>query len=332
MNETIIEINELEKKMTGFIEIPRGNETTAYVFFQSKDNNKYLISTEKRKIMAAELRMGKYDRIMTIRRGEFTDTIKKEIACKEQEHDFFVDIYLTYYLTNPEVVYLKQIYNLTNELEKCLAGIEFELSGNYSFLAQAELRKNLHQLIKEKLNSLSYLKCSFQIKIDVDDSVKEIISRRREHEVKKADENLSAIEKKIELENNYELEQMRQDNEKQLKSIKINYLGELLQKYGSNAGNLISHVDGEITGTQLSEIINRTTRENREDLISTIIKLNSEGILSKDIAAQSSVSALGIESTGMLQLSTNEDEIEESIEAHNKFKWADTDGENEDLQ
>ena len=59
MEEKIIEINELEKKVTGFVDIPRGNENTAYVFFQSKDNNKYIISTEKRKIMAAELRMGK---------------------------------------------------------------------------------------------------------------------------------------------------------------------------------------------------------------------------------------------------------------------------------
>ena len=68
MEDKIIEIREVEKRLTGFQEIPRGNAEVAYVFFQSKDNLKYAITTEKRKIMSAELRNGKYDRIMEIRR------------------------------------------------------------------------------------------------------------------------------------------------------------------------------------------------------------------------------------------------------------------------
>ena len=64
MDNKIIKIRELEKKLTKFQEIPRGNAETAYVFFQSKDNSKYAITTEKKKIMSSQLKNGKYDRIM----------------------------------------------------------------------------------------------------------------------------------------------------------------------------------------------------------------------------------------------------------------------------
>ena len=69
MENKIVEIREIEKRWTGFQDIPRGDVENAYVFFQSKDNSKYTITTEKRKSISAELRNGKYDRIMKIRRS-----------------------------------------------------------------------------------------------------------------------------------------------------------------------------------------------------------------------------------------------------------------------
>lgn len=336
MEEKIIEINELEKKVTGFVDIPRGNENTAYVFFQSKDNNKYIISTEKRKIMAAELRMGKYDRIMTVHRGEFDKVIKRTIACEEEGHSFFVEITIKYFIIDPEKIYLNHIYQVTDEIEKTLADVEFQLSEEHSFLNQASFREEITHLVKEKLDSLIYLKCSFQIKVEIDDSAKRIIDRMLEHEFKKAEADLSAVEKKMELENNHELQQIKLDNERKaaeqqalIDAVKVEHLGTLMRKYGTNAGNMLAYANNELSGAQLSEVINRTTRENRADLVNTIIRLKAEGILSKDIAAQSSVSALGMGAMGMLEMDGQEEDQAQPENA--KYKWNDADTEDGEI-
>ena len=84
MDNKIIKIRELEKKLTKFQEIPRGNAETAYVFFQSKDNSKYAITTEKKKIMSSQLKNGKYDRIMEIQRGWFEKRFTKKSPARKK--------------------------------------------------------------------------------------------------------------------------------------------------------------------------------------------------------------------------------------------------------
>lgn len=126
MGEKIIEISELEKTLTGFQRIPKGDVNTAYVFFQSKDNTKYIISTERKKVMTAELRLGKYDRIMTIHRGEFTEKFQREIACKENGHSFLASVDLRYFITDPQTIYLNRIHDISGEISVCLSAVEDE--------------------------------------------------------------------------------------------------------------------------------------------------------------------------------------------------------------
>ena len=160
MEEKIVKVRELEKKITGFQEIPRGNVDVAYVFFQSKDNSKYTITTEKKKIMSAELRIGKYDRIMEIKRGKFEERIYKQIPCKENGHYFTADLKVECYVKNPEYIYLNQTYELSTELKRCFSGMEIDLGETYGYREQAALVKDLKMLVEDRLSMLSYLSCS----------------------------------------------------------------------------------------------------------------------------------------------------------------------------
>lgn len=119
------------------------------------------------------------------------------------------------------------------------------------------------------------------------------------------------------------------EQQAQLETIKVDHVGDLLQKYGPNAGNLIDHANGEMTGAQLSAVINKTAMENRADLINTIIKLKGEGILSKDAAAQSTATALGMAAMGMLEMNSQQEA--EMPQEHEKFKWNDADAEDGDV-
>ncbi len=268
MEDKIIEIRELERRLTGFQEIPRGNLETAYVFFQSKDNSKYVITTEKRKIMSAELRVGKYDRIMEIQRGRFDKKIYKEISCLEPGHFFTVELDVRYYISDPEYIYLNRTYSVSEELDRVLSGIEGDLSNGYSFTKQAELSKDMRMLIDTKLRMLSYLEYSLGIQIDVDESARNLIESQRRHEITIDQIDKEAIE-----------EQLRARNEEDLKQMKMDSLGRFMSQYGVNAGNLLSHVDGEMSGRELSEILKADKKEQTEMSFEMLMKLYKEGII-----------------------------------------------------
>lgn len=337
MEDKIIEINELEKTLTGFQNVPKGDEKTAYVFFQSKDNGKYTISTEKRKIMAAELRIGKYDRIMTIHRGEFEAAFKKEIHCEEESHSFFVKISVRYFIEDPGKIYQEKIYQVSDEIGKSLADIERELNQKYGFRKRASLMEALNQLIEERLGELPYLRCSFGVEVEVDDIARMIIEEEQKHEVEGVRTDLSAIEEQTKMGNAFELEQMRLENEKrvaelesELQSVKVDHLGQLIRKYGVNAGNMIEHVNGGMTGAQLSEAINKTIRENREDKLNMISTLYREGIISKSAAEETFTTLIGMDDnnsgSGMLETGKIEEE-EKKTSKTESFKWNDNDTE-----
>ncbi len=337
MEEKIIEIAELERKFTGFASVPKGDEDTAYVFFQSKDNNKYAISTEKRKIMATELRIGKYDRIMTIYRGEFTEFYEKEIACEEEGHYFYIQITIKYYIADPEKIYLDHIYQPADEIEKCLANIEFELAEKYSFMSRHELKKELNKQVENNLKALSYLRCTFQLNVDVDESATTIIKRIQEHDITKTKADLSTIEEMTDLDNKHQLEQAKLDYERsiaelqaQIESLKVDHLGDLIRQYGSNAGNMIDHVSGKLTGAALAESINKTTKENRDNMIDTIIRLKNENIINSDTAANASVAALGLGTVGMLE--TKDSKEEEVQQEQERFKWNSSNTQDGDME
>lgn len=268
MEDKIIEIREVEKRWTGFQEIPRGNAEVAYVFFQSKNNLKYAITTEKRKIMSAELRNGKYDRIMEIRRGWFEKKLYKKISCLEDGHFFTVELNVEYYISDPEYIYLNRTYSVSAELDRALSSIESDLGNEYNFTKQAELSKAVKMLVETKLSSLSYLEYSFRIQIDVDDGARELIDRQIRHEV-----TVDRIDKDA-----YE-EQLRARNAEDLKQLKIDSFGRLMSQYGANTGNLISHVDGEMTGKELSEILKSDKKEQMELNFEMLMRLYKEGII-----------------------------------------------------
>ncbi len=337
MKNKIVEIKELEKTLTGFQNVPKGDANTAYVFFQSKDNSKYAVSTEKRKIMSAELRRGKFDRIMTIYRGEFAETFEKEIACEEDEHSFFVKIDIRYFITDPEKIYLNHIYQMDVELTKCLSNVEFELGQSYGFRDRANLMRDMKKLMAKNLGQLSFLKCSFQLKIDVDETAKTIIKREQEHKITVNDADLSVIEEQVKMGNSYDLKQMQLEREREVarleaevQSVKVDSVGDLIRKYGINAGNMIGHVNGEITGGQLSEAIAKTIRESRDDQFNMISHLYNDGILPRDVLEGAVTKLLGTDDgrniKELLEVEENTEEKEQQPETET-FQWNDAETE-----
>lgn len=337
MKDKIVEIKELEKTLTGFQSVPKGDANTAYVFFQSKDNSKYAVSTEKRKIMSAELRRGKFDRIMTIYCGEFAESFEKEIACEEDGHSFFTKIDIRYFITDPEKIYLDRMYQMDVELARSLSDLEFEFGQQYGFRDRIGFTKDMKQTVAKKLGQLSFLKCSFQLKVDIDDTAKTIIQREQEHKVTVNDADLSVIEEQVKMGNSYDLKQMQLEREKEVarleaevESVKVDAVGDLIRKYGINAGNMIGHVNGEITGGELSKAIADTLKESRSDQFAMITNLYKEGILPRDLLEGAVTKLLGTDDgrdiKGVLEAKENPEEKEQQPETET-FQWNDADTE-----
>ncbi len=314
MKDKMIKIRELEKRLTGFQEIPRGNVDTAYVFFQSKDNSKYAITTEKKKIMSEQLRNGKYDRIMEIQRGWFDKKIYKRISCQESGHFFSAELDVGYYIAKPEYIYQKQVYSVSAELERALSRIEDVLEENYSFKNQAELSRKMRQLVESELEKFSYLEYSLGIQVDVDDSARELLDSQRRHEVA-----VDRIDKEA------EETKRRTKNAEELRQIKMENLGRYMNQYGTNAGDLISHVDGELSGRELSEILKADKKEQAEMNFEMIMRLYKEGIIDEqNIGGVLGKILPGMEQTLVSErIGTKQDNLdrEEEYEGHKPFQW-----------
>lgn len=316
MENKIVEIREIEKRWTGFQDIPRGDVENAYVFFQSKDNSKYTITTEKRKIMSAELRNGKYDRIMKIRRGWFDKKIYKVISCLEDGHFFIVDLNVEYYISDPEYIYQNRTYSVEVELERMLAGIEDILGDTYSFTKQSELSRDIRPLIMTKLCALPYLMYSVGLHIDVDENARELIASQRRHEV-----TMDRLDKEA------LAEQIRTRNMEDLKQMKMDSMGRYMSQYGANAGYLLSHVEGEMSGSELSQILKADKKEQTEMTFEMIMRLYKEGILDEmNLGGVLEKILPGIEqSTASGRIETSGDTSDkDEYEMHTSFQWKDS--------
>lgn len=199
------------------------------------------------------------------------------------------------------------------------------------------MKKELDQHVKNSLSSLPYLKCTFQLNVDVDESAITIIKRIQEHEITKTEADLSTIEEMTDLDNKHQLEQTKLDYERsiaelqaQIESLKVGHLGDLIRQYGANAGNMIDHVSGKLTGAALAESINKTTKENRDNMIDTIIRLKNENIINSDTAANASVAALGLGTVGMLE--TKNSKEEEAQQEQERFKWNSSNTQDGDIE
>lgn len=342
MENEIVEVKDLEKTFLGFADIPKGDANTAYVFFQSKDNSKYAISTEKRKIMSAQLRVGKYDRIMTIHCGEFKVSVKKEIACEEAGHSFFADIEVRYFIQDPEMVYKSQNYHISEQIENRLSEVEFELGQRYGFRDQAGLKKEMYGLITEKLRKISFLRCTIQLGLDVDENARTIIQREHSHEYSSINEDLSAVERQTKMMNESELKQMQLEQEKrtaaleaELQTMKMDQIGNMIKKFGVNAGNMIDHVNGNMSGKELSQAIERTLRENRNEQYNIISKSYGDGMISGETAEDAISSMIGTDERKNLSGFLEEKQVEEDSEQKPEkgaFQWNDADGEDDALE
>lgn len=313
MENNIIKIRELEKKLGRFQDIPRGNAEIAYVFFQSEDNSKYSITTENRKIMSAELRNGKYDRIMEIQRGWFSKNIYKEISCKETGHFFTVDLDVGYYIADPEYIYLNRTYSISAELERVLSSIEGDFGDEYSYTKQAELSREMRQSIEKKLGELPYLKYSIGLQMDVDEGTRDLLDRQIKHEIAVDRIDKEAIE-----------EQLRTQNEEELKQMKMDRMEKYINRFGVNAGNLLSHVGGELSGRELSEIMKTDKKQQMETNFEMLMRLYKEGIIN-DVNVGEVMGAFlpGIGQTkSPEQIEKKSDSLDEEEYGENKpFQW-----------
>ncbi len=274
MEEKIIEISELQKRIGGFQEIPKGNEETGYVFFQSKNDMKFAVATEKKKLMAAELRMGKYDRIMKISRGRFYKVIKKNIACKEMGHWFKVEVRANYYIEDVAYIYLNKTYEVGAEIEKALARLEFELGEEFGFREKFQLKKALTEAVDSCVQKLKYLDIRYDVDIWVDETAEEIIKNELTHEINRSKDDLDAIESMAKQENNFEIRQAHLEQEEmisrkqgEIQQEKVNRLGKIFKEYGSNAGRLLDLSEGKISGESMTRDLNQDKRANIELLM-----------------------------------------------------------------
>lgn len=311
MAETIVEIMELQKRW--FADRPKGDINIAYVFYQSKDNSRYVMETEKKKVMSAELRIGKYDRVMKINRGRFSTIIQKKIACEEEGHSFCLTLNVSYYIKDPEYIYKNKVYEIETELEHSLSGLEFELGGTCGFREMPKIESSLWEYVNKCFAELGYLTITYTMPITLDETARQIVERERQHEIIENDADLSAMEEKGQMENRFEIEQQKLENEKEIvrlqadiQRFKVDDLGEMFKRYGTNAGNLIAFANGELSGEKMSQILNQNQKEQRKDIYNMLRQLYEDGIMTDAMAEQLMPQILsvikGIDSKGQEQI------------------------------
>lgn len=290
MADSIVEVEALQKTFMNFTRFPQGDRTVAYVFFQSKDNKQYVVSTETHKVMAAQLRIGKYDRIMKIRRGDFHETVYKEILCSEDGHHFNVTFDITYYVGDPSYIYKNKVYQVEAELRKCLMDMEDDLGKSYSYRDRGGIRKALKEYANKAFETLKFLKIYFEFDVRADEAAEQILKVEREHEITLTKKDSKAVEDQRDIENQSDLEQLKLtrqgENERiniELKNMKAEAIGALLNQYGNNAGYIISQIDGELSGTELADKMNLSESQLRQERFNMAMQLFKEGVISETV-------------------------------------------------
>ena len=344
MEGSIVEITELQWKLGRFPEIPKGSVETAYIFFQSKDNSKYVITTEKKKIMTAEVRSGKYDRIMKISRGHFTQNVKKEIPCAESGRYFLAEISFDYYIKDPEYIYKNSVYQIGSVLERAMKDMESDLGNSYSYQDRFRAKQAVQEWISGKAKKLTFLELEYSLNLDVDEVAKALIQRSDQHEIRMQEQDLGAIEEKGNIENKSDLEQLRLEKEKEteylrseISKMKIQQTGEILKQFGINGGNLISLANGEITGAELSKKMEESRRRERQDMLNMLQLLYEKGLVTEEIIENTAQSLLNIpkldgEELGKLGDGAGEPDAKEDEPETGSFRWKDTKGESDTIE
>lgn len=350
MENSIVEIMEIQKTLMRFTDIPKGSVETAYVFFQSKDGSKFLITTEKKKIMAAELRSGKYDRIMKISRGHFLKNVRKEIPCKESRRYFLIDVSLDYYVKDPEYIYRNSLHQVGPILERSLGSMEFDLGDKYSFQDMPRMKQAIQEWLSVKLKKLTWLDLDYKLSVDVDKTAKELLERMDKNDVIRQQQDLAAIEEKEKIENDSELEQMQLERKKavdfiqaEIEKAKIQRTGEILKQYGINGGNMLSYANGEISGTELAKRMADSRRQERQDMLDMLLQLHDKGLSTEalsSVVANSLFSSaqLGneepvkLEDRNEVKLEVHEQKVEGDEPVVDSFHWNDAKNEGDTIE
>ena len=79
----------------------------------------------------------------------------------------------------------------------------------------------------------------------------------------------------------------------------------------------------------MADSINKTTKENRDNMIDTIIRLKNENIINSDTAANASVAALGLGTVGMLETKDSKEDVHQEQE---RFKWNSSNTQDGDME
>ena len=95
-----------------------------------------------------------------------------------------------------------------------------------------------------------------------------------------------------------------------------------MSEYGANAGNLISHVNGEMSGRELSEILKSDKKEQTEMNFEMLMRLYKEGIIDESKMGGVLGKILpGIEQTvSSERIETKKDDLEENEDCR-PFQW-----------
>lgn len=288
--KSVMEIQDYKIPRLGFKEPPTAASDIDYILYQSKNIKKYMVITEKKKALAAEIRIGKYDKLVKVNLGLYEDTIHKTVFCEEGTHEFYVDIRVGCKITDSEYVFCKNINDVLAVIRQSFDDLEYIFNNKYDFRDKSRFSQELKGYIDDKLNALTFLRVEYSYAIKLDAAAEKIIEREKQHEFIVTDKDLTAAEDNIEITNSYDLKDIEAQRQKELERKKTEileqkaaFIGQMRALYGDNAGNIISYAEGDLKAKDLSDILRNEKIENIQMTFDIMMKLHNEGVLSDEV-------------------------------------------------
>lgn len=196
-----------------FDPLPLPDKDTAYILYREDGNpNKILVITSGKRVSAAEIRSGHYDRKAEISLAWRNFTLQKEIMDKSHSFLFTITVKLRYRITDCVYVFQSKQHHIEQLLRNLVLNKINSCHGHSAITYRIELENYLMNIITEGLQDMPFLVTEeLSVKAELDERGSAVLQAERD-----------AVKNKTidDLENEREIEKIQRQKEVEEKRLK----------------------------------------------------------------------------------------------------------------
>lgn len=282
--------------------VPKPDDQIAYILYRDdKPIENILVITAQRPALSSKIRMGGFNRKMTISLADKQVSLNKWIADISGNYKFSVSINITYRIKDIAFVFKQNLWNTDVVLGNKAQELIDCTHKKYDIESQIELENELRRKLATYLMELTYLEIvSSNVFVELDERAKAII-----------ESNLDTMANSIFLENegeraSIEVEQKANLEIKKLEAQKIieekrgalrkeqaKNINSLREEMGEDVVTFLAYANGEINSIEFDERMQRNRNNNMMARLSVLKQLADSGILSDHALENAAIKLLG---------------------------------------